>query len=355
MAGTDYGTNAPEAVKLWSKAIAREALQKTYIGQFIGQTADSIIQEKTEMKKDSGDRVTATLRMQLQGDGVTEGETQEGNEEALATYTDNLYINELSHAVRSRSKISRQRVPFSVREEAKDGLADWFAARMDTWFFNQIAGYTAETRLKYTGLNTVAAPSAGRIVRANSLATDQAVNADNTAKFSLAMIDKAQSRAKTGIPMIRPINIKGRKRYVAFLHPDQVTDLRTNTNSGQWLDIQKSAMQGGDITENPIYTGALGEYNGVILHEAIRVPYGVHSTTGAAQTSVRRGVLCGAQAAFMAFGKGMGFEKWDWIEDEFDYEREFGVSAQTIAGLKKATYNSVDFGTVVMSSYAVAP
>lgn len=357
MAATDYGVNAPEAVKLWSKALAREALKKAYVGQFIGQSQDSVIQEKTETKKSEGDRVTITLRMQLTGDGVTEGETLEGNEEALTTYTDNLIINELAHAVRSKSKISRQRVPWNVRAESKDGLADWFAGRLDLSFFNQVCGYTATNNggVKFTGLNAAVAPSSTNIVRPSGVSTDQATNADSSKIFSLALIDKAVTKAKTLSPMIRPINIKGRKKYVAFLHPYQVYDLRTNTSTGQWLDIQKAAMQGGDLTENPIYSGALGEYNGVILHEAERVTNGVHSTSGAAQTSVRRAVLCGAQAAAIAFGKGQGFEQWEWVEDEFDYEREFGVSAQTIMGLKKLQFNSRDFGSIVMPTYAAEP
>jgi len=32
--------------------------------------------------------------------------------------------------------------------------------------------------------------------------------------------------------------------------------MRTNTSTGQWLDIQKSAMQGGEINDNPIFDGA---------------------------------------------------------------------------------------------------
>lgn len=355
MAATDYGVNAPEAVKLWSKALAREALKKAYVGKFIGQGQDSLIQEKTEMKKGAGDRVTVTLRMQLSGDGVTEGETQEGNEESLTTYTDNLFINELSHAVRSRSKISRQRVPWSVREEARDGLGDWFAGRMDTWFFNQICGNTAETRTKYTGLNAVAAPSSGNIVRPAGVTTDQGTNADSTKVFDLTLIDKAVTLAKTMTPLMRPFKIDGNDKYVMFLHPYQVFNLRTTTSTGQWLDIQKAALQGGAGGKSPIYTGALGEYNGVVLHEATRVTTGVHSTSGAAQTSVRRAVLCSAQAAVIGFGQGQGFENWDWVEDEFDYEREFGVSAQTIAGLKKTQFNSADFGTIVVPTYAAAP
>ncbi|MFN7610259.1 MAG: DUF4043 family protein, partial [bacterium] len=98
MALTSYGVNAPEAVKLWSKTLAREALKATQIQHFIGESASSLVQEKTDFKKSAGDRLTMTLRMQLTGDGVLGDGTLEGNEERLTTYTDNLLIDQLRHA-----------------------------------------------------------------------------------------------------------------------------------------------------------------------------------------------------------------------------------------------------------------
>jgi N4-gp56 family major capsid protein len=353
MAVTNYGVNANEAVKLWSRRLAREALKATYIQKFIGEGDDSVIQMRNDTKKGPGDRVRVTLRMQLTGDGVQGDNTQEGNEEPLSTYTDDFVINQLRHAVRSAGKMSEQRIPFSIREEAMSGLRDWWADRWDTCFFNQICGYTPQTDTRYTGNNAVTAPSAGRKVFTTGSA-DETVQADSTKVFTLSMIDKAVEAAKVATPLIRPININGGKHYVAFLHPYQVTDLRTTTSTGQWLDIQKAAMSGGKVGENPVFTGSLGMYNNVILHEAIRVTQGAHSTTGAAQTSVRRAVLCGAQAGVMGFGQGHSFKEYDWYEELFDYGNQLGVKAGCIGGLKKSVYNSVDFGTITMSSYAVA-
>lgn len=37
----------------------------------------------------------------------------------------------------------------------------------------------------------------------------------------------------------------------------------------------------------------------------------------------------------------------------FDYDRELGVRSTFIAGMKKTVYNSVDYGTIVLASYAV--
>ncbi len=353
MAVTNYGVNANEAVKLWSRRLAREALKATYIQKFVGESDDSVIQIRNDTKKGPGDRVRVTLRMQLDGAGVQGDGTLEGNEEALTTYTDDFVINQLRHAVRSSGKMSEQRIPFSVREEAMSGLRDWWSDRMDTWFFNQVCGYTVQTDTRYTGNNTVTAPSANRKVFTVG-SDDQSVQADSTKVMTLALIDKAVETAKTATPLIRPINIMGGKHYVCFLHPYQVYDLRTSTSTGQWLDIQKAAMSGGKLAENPIFTGALGMYNNVILHESTRVTNGAHSSTGAVQSSTRRAVLCGAQSAVMGFGQGHSFKEFDWYEELFDYGNQLGVKAGCIGGLKKSVFNSVDFGTITMTSYAVA-
>lgn len=353
MADTHYGLNDPETVKLWSRRLAREALKATYFQKFIGEGSDSLIQVKPDTAKGPGDLVKFTLRVALTGDGIEGDATLEGNEEELSTYMDEVKINQLRHAVRSAGKMSEQRIPWSVREEANAGLKDWWSERLDTIFFNQLCGYTAETRSKYLGSNTIVAPSASRVLRPTGMATDQALHADNTKIFTLDLIDKAVEKAKTSSPLIRPIKINGESHYVLFLHPYQVTSLRTNTSNGQWQDIQKAAMASG-AANNPIFTGALGKYNNVILHEATRITQGVHSTTSAAQTNVRRAVLCGAQAGAMAFGKGHGLNQFDWNEELFDYKNKLGVEAGCIFGLKKTVFNNVDFGTIVVPTYAAA-
>src|SRR6266480_3129350 len=166
MATTVYGVNHALAVKLWSKKLAHESLKETFIYKFLGDDENSLIQVKEETSKSPGDRITIGLRMQLSGDGVGGDGTLEGNEEALTTYSDNILIDQLRHAVRSAGKMSEQRVPFSVREEARGGLQDWFAGRMDTAFFNHVAGNTAQSDTRYTGSNATVAPSTNNIVYA---------------------------------------------------------------------------------------------------------------------------------------------------------------------------------------------
>ena len=357
MADTAYGVNASEAVKLWSRKLAREALRKCYIKNFMGDGSDSMIQIKPETNKGPGDRVRMTLRMQLTGEGVQGDASQEGNEESLSTFTDDLIINQLRHAVRSEGKMTEQRIPFTIREEAMMGLSDWWADRWDQWFFNQACGYTPQNETRYSGHNAITAPTSTRIVRPGTATDDTSLNtaAGATDVFTLTLIDKAVEVAKTGTPPIRPLVVDGERWFVVFIHPYQTTSLRafpvTSTAQVTWYDLQKSFLQGTGSAKNPLFTGALGTYNGCILHESFRVAQGV-TNAGVAVTTARRAVLCGAQAAVAAFGQGHDENSYDWFEQLFDYGNKLGVKAGCISGLKKSVYNSVDFGTVVMSSKA---
>ena len=265
MASTTYGVNGSLSNKLWAKKLAAEALKETDFGKFMGTGSDNMIHLKTETSTNAGDTVTFGLRMQLSGDGVTEAQTLMGNEESLTTYSDKVIINELAHAVRVRNKntIDAQRVPFSLREEGKLGLKDWFSNRFDTAMFNHLAGNTLVTDMRYAGNNTVAPPT--RIVRGGGATDDATINSDNTKTFNLALIDTCVERAYTATPLIRPIKVQGENKFLMFLHDYQITDLRTSTSSGQWLDIQKAALAGGAGSKSPIYTGALGEYNGKFM------------------------------------------------------------------------------------------
>ena len=350
MATTSYGTNNPLAVKVWSKRLYREALKATWYSKFMGETTDSLIQVKTELDKGAGDRVTIGLRMQLTGDGVQGDGTLEGNEEALTTYSDNLFIDQLRNAVRSAGKMSEQRIPWSIREEAMAGLRDWWAGRLDTSMANQLAGYTVETDTRYTGNQATIAPDANHILIQGQV-TEAALTTTNT--MDLSILDKAVAKAKTLTPMIRPVKVDGDDYYVALLHPFQVYSLRTNTNVGQWLDIQKAAMTGGEVSDNPIFTGALGVYNNVVLHEDSRMPAGVNGVAAVANT--RRAVFAGAQALSMAFGQKNQDQQATWVEELFDYGNQLGVSAGMIFGLKKTVFNSQDFSTIVLSTYGASP
>lgn len=359
MAMTEYPTNHPLAVKKWAMGIGRDILQDVYFSKFMGEGSDNLVQIKTELSKGPGDTLYFGLRHLLSGDGVTSDNTAEGNEEALVTSDDALVINQLRHSVRSRGKMSEQRIPFEVREEARVGLKDWWTDRLETIFFNHICGNTAETRPAYRGFNTITAPTTGRKLYSSvDHTSDETLDSSDT--FNLDVVDAAIEYARTANPKIRPLRIGGGEYFVMFLHEYSATDLRRTTSAGDWFDIQRAAMEGGKVSGSPIFTTALGEYHGVIFHRSKYLPLGINSSTGATISTVRRNVLCGAQAAVMGFGRDNGPTRFNWVEKKFDYDNQLGVSSGSIFGLKKTTFtyeddsSSFDYGTIVVSSYAAA-
>jgi hypothetical protein len=92
--------------------------------------------------------------------------------------------------------MSEQRVTFDVREECRMGLQDWWADRLDTSFFNQIGGNTAQSDTRFTGNQVALAPDAAhkKFVNSNEL-TDASIS--TTSLFSLTVLDKALEAAVT--------------------------------------------------------------------------------------------------------------------------------------------------------------
>jgi len=360
MAATDYPVNHPLAVKLWSKKLFQEALKQTWASKFMGKSSNSLIQIKDETQKSAGDKITYGLRMQLTGAGVQGDGTLEGNEEALVTYSDSVLINQLRHAVRSNGKMSEQRVPFSVREEARMGLQDWWADRIDTWVMNQLTGNGGAADTRYTGNNTVTEPDSDHPICGGGHDAETSLSATTTESLQLSDIDRLVAKAKTFTtgtdPSIRPVNVAGEEKYVLFIHPYQMYRLRTANASSvnNYIEIFRAAMMGGKYKDNPIVTGASFEYNNVIVHESTRIPVITGTPNSGTAADFRRAVFCGAQAGCMAYGRGNSPSNMDWTEELFDYGNQLGVEAGCIAGFKKSIFNSKDFATIALSTYAPA-
>jgi len=355
MALTSFGVNDALAVKLWSKKLDVEVLKETEIADYVGEDENSIIQIKTETSKSAGDKVTFGLRMQLTGTGIQGDSTLEGNEENLVTYSDYVLLDQLRHAVISAGRMTEQRVPFSIRQHALDGLKDWWTDRIATSIFNQLCSNTAQTDTRLTGNNSAIAPDGtNQLWAGGSATTDQGLGSSDI--LTLRDIDRCVELATTKTPAMRPVMIRGNKHWVLFVHPYQAFQLRQSAASaGSWFDIQKAAIQGGEVTGNPIFKGSLGMYNNTIIRVDSRIPLGCNSsTTTTAVANTRRAIFCGAQAAVIAFGKDNGPGRFTWVEKKFDYDNQLGVSSAAIFGIVKTQFNSLDFGSIILSSYAAS-
>jgi N4-gp56 family major capsid protein len=299
MATTEYGVNDQLAVKLWSRKLYEDVVGKGYYGRFLGRNSNSLFQIKEESSKGPGDKVTFGLRGLPVMPGIQGDATLEGNEEALLTYTDAVFVDQLRHAFRTGGRMSEQRVPFSVREELRFAATDWWYERMEVSIANQLVGYADQTDTRYTGNQVAIEPSTAtgvtRIIVGGNQTAEASLSATTTHAIKLSDLDKAAAIAKTQTPRIRPIRVDGKELFVCFLHPYQILQLRQDAaTQGNFFDVQKAQLQGGKISDNPIITGGEFIYNGVIVYEWPYLP--VVKNTVASFASYRRGVFCGAQA-----------------------------------------------------------
>lgn len=364
MAAVTYGVNDAETNKLLSKALYHAIIPETFFHKrgMIGKEG-ALLYLKDDLNKEAGDRVRDVLVDVVDSPGKGGTEVLEGDEDAYETYTDDLLVDELRNAIKvpAQGTIEQQRVLFDCREAGFETLKKWFTKRLNVAMFNQIcANQIVGLSTKYSGSNAVPAPDADHVIRPNGLTTDQAVQADPTAKFSLRMIDIAVERAETfqdefGKQLFEPMMIEGEELYLLFLHTHQATQLRLDaTAAGEWVDIHQAALQGGQISGNPIFTGALGIYNQTLIFKSPLVPQGAHSSTFAAQTNVRRAAFCGAHAGCIAFGQGYGEDTFRWNEKDEDYGKKLGVAATTVWGLKRTIFNSSNLAVIHIPTYAAA-
>lgn len=379
MSSTNFTSSDPQTLKLWSRKVWSDSVKETVYGRLIGTSDRSIIQVKDELSKSEGDRVRFALRALPSGIGVQDEETLEGNEEGLSfTYYDML-LGEKRHAVKVDLNLSAQRTMFNVQSEAKDALTEWCAELLDTTTLEYVTGIAkggvyaiASTGLpthtlaqviggtgvaKYfpsgaLGGNALADFTADRIVYGGTATASANITAAD--KMSLAVVDKLVEKAKLASPTMRKANFDGKKVWVMLLHPYQVSAMRSNTSTGQWLDIQKSLTQGGG--KGLLFDEALGIYRDVLFVESTRIPQYLAGAGSAIPCA--RAVFLGAQAAVMAAGRegsAEGFGKLKLAEKTFDYGKRYGIAATFIFGMSRSKFTGQsDFASFAVDT-AAAP
>lgn len=266
--------------------------------------------------------------MKLSGAGITGDTTLEGSEEAMQDYDEDVAINQLRNAVRLTGRMDEKKNAYNMRVSAKDRLADWFAERIDREIVDKLCGKTTSTFS-----NTPTAAAATRSVFAGGQSS--VGNITTAMKMDTKVLDKSKQVAILASPMIRPLKVNGKDKYVAILHPYDANNLRQDP---VWNQAQREANVRGET--NPIFDGSFGEWNGIVVHEH---EYVFNTTDGSSSAKVSRNILCGQQAGVIAWGEAVR-----WVEKSFDYGNSWGISCGAIFGCIKPLFNSLDYGVVTM-------
>ena len=340
MADTSIATGSALTQKLWDKAVIFEAMKYLYFKRFSGPGMNNIFEEKDDLSKKKGDRITYQLFMKLANAPSLSGSTLELNEEALVPYSDTVTVELMRNGVRLDGELTEQRVVFNLQETARQALAIWLAETIDSYCFRFLWG---DTTLTFG--ETAQAPEATAIVYAGDATSTSDIDASDT--YDLTLMDACKEKAITRDPMVRPLNVDGDEVYINILHPFQITDIRSNTAAGQWQDYQKyAAAQDGQ--KNPIFTGANAMYNGVLIHSHRNI-HTVTNWGAGSNVNGAEGLFCGKQTGCIAWAK-----KPFWRQKLFDYQDKAGFACGAILGINKTIFNSLDYAVFVVRSAAVA-
>ena len=310
----------------WAQETIYAAMKNTFFNKFTGTSADSVIQVRTELNKSRGDKMWISLMLKLKGDPITGDNMLEGNEQDLTYKAFGVTIDQKRWAVRSTGRMEEQRSHLDMRNDAKKGLQVQIQEWMDDSIFAALT----------------ATPTANRIIYAGNKTAESTITKDDV--FSTDIIGIAKRKAQMADPIIRPIQINGGNYYVMVIDPYQARDLKKDE---RWFNAQKDANIRGE--KNPIFSGALGMWDKVIVHEAENCP---RTKTGAGGASVGHALLLGPQAGVIAQAV-----KAHWDEDKFDYNNQWGVAISQILGIAKTQYTIdnqlTDFATInVLTSSA---
>lgn len=358
MADVTLSTSHAVTAEQFNDQTFQEYLKKQVLAKYMGTSSESMVHVNEDLGKSPGDAITFNLVSQVDGAGISGDSTLEGNEEAFSVYGQRVTVNQYRNAIRLAGKLTEQRSPFSLREQQRPQLVNWMAQKGENDVFSALHTLNGTA---YASAAEVAVKDAWLAANSDRVLFGAATsnNASNDHSAALLEIDGtndildtdqislARRLAQLANPKIRPIRLEGGEEiYVMFAHPYCVRDLKAST---AWQQAQREAKMRGDM--NPIFTGAAGMYDGVVVVETDRIS--LLSGVGASSIDVAANFLCGAQAVLWAQA-GVDGQKMVMKEDQFDYENQVGVAIASMYGVAKAVFNGKDHGVVTTYSAAVA-
>jgi len=334
MAETRFATGDNLTAQVWSVKLFRESIKDIFFvkfakkqyhalmeGKTIQKEVNSILLVNEDLTKKKGDKVTFGLRVRMTGSGVnTDNDYLENNEEEMTFQDFTVTLEERGNAVRAKSKLDLQRPAFDLRSEFRGGLQDWMTEYMDIQTI--------------TALST--SPTSGENIWGGDATSTATIEASDT--MTTTLISKAKRTARLHSPKMMPIMINGKQWYVMLMHDYQLKALKAED---AWINAQRYANIRG--MDNPLFSGAEGVWDGVIIHQYERVF--TYNTWGGAAITGARALLLGAQAVVHAWS-----QRPKWYEKMFDYGRIPGVATDVVWKAEKTVFDSKDFGVITVDT-----
>lgn len=341
----DWDDQVPE---LWGKSLFFEAQKLTTLGSYEGPEGSGMpIIRKDDLTKQPGDTIRSDIVLALTGAGQS-GDTSslEGNEEAIKPRQSSYSVRQAKHAVRW-TELAQHRSMHDKRTVAKRLLSQWLAARLDTDKWDELTGNT-----KDDGTTGVTIPDGNKWACGSASSRATIADGDTTGRLTTTAISEMKAYAQEELKL-KPIMLAGGQEFfVLLINPYAALSMKINDST--WKTAMRESLPRD--ANHPLFTGAMGMWDGVILRPAQRVP---RATNGSVQ--VADNVFLGAEA--MSYGYS---QYPSWREEDFDYGTETGIAVVldkgeacnvfdlTSAGGAAASAKTA-IGHMVVYSAAVAP
>lgn len=311
-------------VSRWAKQLAYEVGKEIYFSKFMGDTFGSMICSKT-MPEGKGKDMTFGM-VGLTGTAVTGDSTLEGSEDNLTSNEVVVTTSQRRFGVINTGKFDDSKVLYNFRKEALAQLKREFAEDHDAQIFSAITKTSGAGA--YLRADDTASVYAATDPKADLASADLAVPGDISKLKKMAMLGTTKSYK------MKPIRVNGKDYFVLLLHPEAAYDLAQDST---WRNAQQYANIRGE--DNPIFSGALGVYDGVVVHEHEGIT--TASDGGGASVDYARNLFLGAGAACYAKTDNMS-----WVEKTFDYGNKLGVAAGQIYGAALSTFDSKEYAVI---------
>ena len=308
--------------EVYAKKLMQEVESELFFSKFIGAPGTrSLIVRYDDLSKSAGDTIKIPIVKKLSGAGVTGTNTLLGNEEDITTSTFLLPIDFIRHAVVVNKK-ELQSTPYDMLNTAKNLLKSWGVRKIESMMFTNAS--TGNDIVLYGGDAT----TVDEIDAADTLTT--------------ALISKAKAKIKASRECA-PVRIDGKDYYVMFIDPFQAYALKLDN---AWQQAQREANVRG--LENPIFSGALGIWDGVIIYESEYVQSGTNANV--TPTRYAKALLMGAEAIAYGYGQEFTFN----IENQ-DYNFKVGVGTDACLNIAPITFDTKQHAIVAVITAAVDP
>lgn len=306
-------------IRQYAKQMWTQYIRAAFYSRFFGVSDNAVIQVKKELQKAPGDSIQIVIRAKLKGTSRTEGDdTLKGNEEEMVFEEQRITVDEIRWGTARKGKMGQKRVSFDLRNQARGALQDLAQEELDRDITTALIKSPAGT---------------DRILYGNSTANSQLSDVDSSDDTCTAAGLRRVKRLlrKQVNPRIRPVKMKnGDELFIAILDTYAVRDLKNDTGTTGWAQLQLLAETRGK--DNPMFTGALGMIDNIVLYEYEHLP--ILEGVGAGNIDVAQNLILGAQAAAVVWG-----QMTEYSEDLDDYKHRHGFSIDEIREIEKLSFS----------------